>query len=272
MAAAVRALGLLSPHQWDLSEGPGALAASGIGRHCWTGRQHCGEIRGVFTCRQERELTRAVWVLRAFVTHMSRVKLRGSSLAGLAGPWDMPLTTLQSLPPLWTFPWPGSAGAALGTDASASETHLRAACTWPHLRRRMVRSLPPLLQLDQAPAGHAPVRLCADWEVAGWVGVTYSPGDCGVVSASSHGPATAHLLFFPVWCPALSPRFRRAEGQLVGGGGVLQRMASVLTSHVPIPLQVKEKLELLAQLILGSVRSRSPRGEPQKANPWQLQR
>lgn len=46
---------------------------------------------------------------------------------------------------------------------------------------------------------------------------------------------------------------------LLGVGGV-QRMASVSTSPVPTPPQVKEKLEWSQQLIPGGVRAWSPRG------------
>lgn len=62
-------LGLRSPLAWDLGEGTGAFAASEMGRHSWTGRRHCGEVHGVFTCWEERELARSVWVLRSLVTH-----------------------------------------------------------------------------------------------------------------------------------------------------------------------------------------------------------
>lgn len=169
----------------------------------------------MFACWEERELAGSVWVLRSLVTHTPRVKLGGSSLVGLAGPWDVPLASLQCLPPLWKFPWPGSAGVPFGNRCQRVQTLLRSLCTWPHLRRRMVRAPAPRLLLDQAPTGHS-ARLSAGWEVVGKK--SHFPGGCRVVSAGSHDPTTAHLLF-PVWCPAASPRFRCAEGQLVGGWG-----------------------------------------------------
>lgn len=54
---------------------------------------------GVFTCQEEREFVGGVWTLSSYVTHKSRVKLRGSSLTGLAGRWDEPRASLQCLPP-----------------------------------------------------------------------------------------------------------------------------------------------------------------------------
>lgn len=64
------------------------------------------------------------------------------------------------------------------------------------------------------------VRLYAAWEGVGGIKVTF-PGDDRVASAGSHDSTTAHLLF-PVWCPVVSPRFRCAEGQLVGGEGLAE--------------------------------------------------
>lgn len=110
----------------------------------------------MFACWEEWELAGSVWVLRSLVTHTPRVKLGGSSLVGLAGPWDVPLASLQCLPPLWKLPWPGSAGGPFGNRCQRVQTLLRALCTWPHLRRRMVRAPAPRLPLDQAPTGHLP--------------------------------------------------------------------------------------------------------------------
>lgn len=99
MAAAVRALGLLSPHGWDLGVGAGVFEASGIERHSWTRGQHCGEVHGGFHLPGGEGVAGGVWILPSYVTHKSRVKLRGSSLTGLAGRWDEPRASLQCLPP-----------------------------------------------------------------------------------------------------------------------------------------------------------------------------
>ena len=191
VAAAVRALGLLSPQGGDLGVGAGVFAASGIGRHSWTGGQYCGEVHGVFTCGEEREFAGGVGILPSHATPKSRVKLRGSSLTGLAGPWDTPLASLQCLlpsvvsrsgvllEPLWE-PMPTRRKQTLGPSAPGRTCGEG----WPdRLHRACCGTSPP-------PPNS--VRLCAGWEVVRKK-VSFSV-DCSVVSASSRGPATSPSL------------------------------------------------------------------------------
>lgn len=59
------------------------------------------------------------------------------------------------------------------------------------------------------------VRLYAGWKMVG-KSVTFF-GDCRWYLPTPMALQQPHLLPCPAWCPALSPRFRRAERQLVGG-------------------------------------------------------
>lgn len=82
MAAAVRALGLLSPHRWGLGGGEGASAGSGMGRHSWLDPQHCGAVRAVLTRQDQRELAGGGWSLRSFAMHMSGLNSEGQTWRG----------------------------------------------------------------------------------------------------------------------------------------------------------------------------------------------
>lgn len=191
VAAAVRALGLRSPHRWDLGGGPGSLLGLGDGEAAlW--RRPCGfHLLGGEGTRRWR---------------LDRLGLPrtcpGLSFEGRAWQDLRVLGECRWLPcgvcrPSGSLPGRVVLGPPLGADANESEKDLRTSGTLAHLRGGMEGETASAA----APAGPGALLTSTASFNSGWEVMRKRdvfPGDRRVVSASSRGAAPGHLLPSPV--------------------------------------------------------------------------
>lgn len=135
-----------------------------------------------FHLREERELAGGVWALRSLVTQVSKVKLRGSSVAGPAGPWDVPPASPRCPPRLWKFPWPGSAAAPFGNRCPCVQNR-----PWGHGYLAAPAGEDGEIDSTAPAAGPGADPSRAPLRESGGGGRTrsLSPGDCEAGSASA---------------------------------------------------------------------------------------
>lgn len=150
--------------------------------------------------------------------------------------------------------------APLGADANASEKRPLGRMHRQHLQGGMEGEVAP----TKPTAGPGTLQTSSEGLSAGWEVMrkrgTFFPGDCRVVSASSHGTANRPSPSLPSLMPGAVTSLWACGVAACWGRGVAGNGECFNPPHFPTPPQVREELVIVRPASPGSVSAWSPTG------------